>query len=165
MSITFMLQACLGQHACTHVSASNMQTTGLIGMGATSYQAAGSRLWRNKGAGATTLALIAPALQPLHRTAWAHEHRSHAYKNTSILTPRFTFALRLTRASNQNISKFTKQSSCVQRMSVYFMQIATEMMSLQINCCLARNFTRFFRVLHDFLQSLHDFLWRIVTSI
>ena len=33
-------------------------------------------------------------------------HLSHAYKNTSIFAPRFTFALRITRASNRNVGKF-----------------------------------------------------------
>ena len=52
------------------------------------------------------LALIALALQPLHQTAWARERRSHAYKNTSIFAPRFTFAPRMTRASSWNVGKF-----------------------------------------------------------
>jgi hypothetical protein len=30
----------------------------------------------------------------------------HAYKNTSFLAPRFTFALRMTRAPSRNVGKF-----------------------------------------------------------
>ena len=51
-------------------------------------------------------ALVAPALQPLCQIAWVCECRSHAYKNTSIFAPHFTFALRMTTASSQNIGKF-----------------------------------------------------------
>ena len=37
--------------------------------------------------GETALALIAPALQPPHQTAWVCERSSHAFKNTSIFAP------------------------------------------------------------------------------
>ena len=72
---------------------------------------------------ATALALIAPAFQPLHRTTWVCKRSSHAYKNTSIFAPRFTFALRMTRASSQNVGKFTEQLSCPQRIFILFQNV------------------------------------------
>ena len=51
-------------------------------------------------------ALIAPALHPLHPAAWARKRSSHTYKSTTLFAPRFTFALRMTRASSRNVSKF-----------------------------------------------------------
>ena len=54
--------------------------------------------------------------------------RSYAYNNTSIFTPYFTFALKMTRASSRNVNKFyqtvklSTENLCLQ----YFMQIVTE---------------------------------------
>ena len=52
------------------------------------------------GCWTSALALIAPALHPLHLAAWARERSSHAYKSTALFAPHFTFALRMTRASS-----------------------------------------------------------------
>ena len=70
------------------------------------------------------LALIAPVLQPLHWTTWVCERRSHAYKNTSIFVPLLHFC---PEESSWNVSKFYRTVKLsAERISVYFMQIATE---------------------------------------
>ena len=74
------------------------------------------------GAGATALALIAPALHPLHPAAWVRERSSHAYKSTTLFAPRFTFALRMTRASSRNVGKFYRTVKLSEKNLRLFMQ-------------------------------------------